>query len=102
MAGVLEAAETNRQQLLADVSHELFTPLTVLQSNICAILDDVVDPDKEQMLTLYSQARQLNHLVDDLHDLAQVDAELLSLQKNGAWPERSHRAGRGAVNAVGG
>jgi signal transduction histidine kinase len=81
MAEALETAETNRQQLLADVSHELRTPLTVLQSNLRAILDDVHEPDKEQMLTLYSQTRQLNHLVDDLHDLAQADAHQLPLDK---------------------
>ncbi len=81
MAQALETAETNRKKLLADVSHELRTPLTVLQSNLRAILDDVVDPDKEQMLTLYSQTRQLHHLVDDLHALAQADAQQLPLKK---------------------
>ena len=81
MAEALQAGETRRQQLLADVSHELRTPLTVLQSNLRAILDDVHDPDKEQMFTLYSQTRQLHHLVDDLHDMAQADAHQLPLDK---------------------
>ena len=81
MAEALQAAETRRQQLLADVSHELRSPLTVLQSNLRAILDDVHDPDKEQMFTLYSQTRQLHHLVDDLHDMAQADAHQLPLDK---------------------
>jgi two-component system OmpR family sensor kinase/two-component system sensor histidine kinase BaeS len=81
MAEALQAAETRRQQLLADVSHELRTPLTVLQSNLRAILDDVHDPDKEQMFTLYSQTRQLHHLVDDLHDITQADVHQLPLDK---------------------
>ncbi len=81
MVEALQAAEIRRQQLLADVSHELRTPLTVLQSNLRAILDDVHDPDKEQIFTLYSQTRQLNHLVDDLHDMAQADAHQLPLEK---------------------
>ena len=81
MAEALALAETHRQQLLADVAHELRTPLTVLKSNLRAILDDVHEPDKEQLLTLYSQTRQLNHLVDDLHDLAQADAHQLPLDK---------------------
>ncbi|HUS94679.1 MAG TPA: ATP-binding protein [Patescibacteria group bacterium] len=81
MVEALQAAEIRRQQLLADVSHELRTPLTVLQSNLRAILDDVHDPDKEQIFTLYSQTRQLNHLVDDLHDIAHADADQLPLEK---------------------
>ena len=81
MVEALQAAEIRRQQLLADVSHELRTPLTVLQSNLRAILDDVHEPDKEQIFTLYSQTRQLNHLVDDLHDMAQADAHQLLLEK---------------------
>ena len=81
MAEALQTAETRRQQLLADVAHELRTPLTVLQSNLRAILDDVYDADKAQMFTLYSQTRQLHHLVDDLHDLAQADAHQLPLDK---------------------
>lgn len=81
MAEALQTVETRRQQLLADVAHELRTPLTVLQSNLRAILDDVYDPDKEQMFTLCSQPRQLHHLVDDLHDLAQADAQQLLLDK---------------------
>jgi len=79
MAEALQAAETRRQQLLADVTHELRTPLTVLQSNLRAILDDVYDLDKTQVFTLYSQTRQLNHLVDDLHALSQADAQQLPL-----------------------
>jgi signal transduction histidine kinase len=81
IAEALETAETIRQQLLVDVRHELRTPLTVLQSNLRAILDDVVDSDKDQMLTLYSQTRQLYNLVDDLHDIAQADAAQLLLEK---------------------
>jgi signal transduction histidine kinase len=48
MAQALQAAETHRQQLLADVSHELRTPLTVLQSNPRAILDDVMTLTKSK------------------------------------------------------
>src|SRR5690606_38226505 len=41
MAADLETAESLRQHLLADVARELRTPLTVLQGNLRAILDDV-------------------------------------------------------------
>ena len=81
MAEALQVAEIRRQQLLADVAHELRTPLTVLQNNLRAMLDDVYKLDKAQLFTLYSQTRHLNHLVNDLHDLAQAEVNKLSLDK---------------------
>ncbi|MGB1253514.1 MAG: sensor histidine kinase [Candidatus Promineifilaceae bacterium] len=81
MVAELESAETRRQNLLADVSHELRTPLTVLQSNLRAALDNVHQVDLIQIAKLYDQTRQLNHLVNDLHDLAQAEAKRLTLNK---------------------
>ena len=79
MAEALESAEKRRQNLLADVSHELRTPLTVLQGNLRGALDGVSELDKPQIATLYDQTRQLNHLIKDLHDLAQAEANRLQL-----------------------
>lgn|GEM_PF-6164755 len=79
MAEEIEEAEVRRQNLLADVSHELRTPLTVLQGNLRGILDDVYEFDKARIAKLYEQTRHLNHLVDDLHDIAQAEAHLLPL-----------------------
>ncbi len=77
----LQTAETLRRHLLADVAHELRTPLTVLQGNLRAILDDVYPLDKEEISRLYDQSRQLNRLVNDLHELAQADAHQLPLHR---------------------
>ena len=79
MAAALESAENRRQNLLADVSHELRTPLTVLQGNLRAALDEVTLLDPPQITKLYDHTRQLNHLINDLHDLAQAEANRLSL-----------------------
>ncbi len=79
MAADLEKAETLRKNLLADVAHELRTPLTVLQGNLQAILDDVYQLDKIEIARLYDQTRQLSRLVEDLHELAQAEAEKLAL-----------------------
>ena len=81
MVTALNAAETRRQELLADVSHELRTPLTVLQGNLRAALDGVQQIDMEQIAKLYDQTRQLNHLINDLHDLAQAEAWRLPLRR---------------------
>ncbi len=73
MAEALQPAETRRQQLLADVRYEPRTPITELPNNIRAIPDEVVEMDKEQMITLFCQSRHLRRLVDHLDELAQAD-----------------------------
>jgi len=81
MAAELQQAETLRQSLLADVAHELRTPITVIQGNLQAILDDVYELDKTEIAQLYDQTRQLSRLVDDLRELAQAEAKQLPLEK---------------------
>jgi signal transduction histidine kinase len=80
MADDLQQAETLRQNLLADVAHELRTPITVIQGNLQAILDDVYELDKAEIARLYDQTRQLTHLVDDLRELAQAEARQLPME----------------------
>lgn len=79
MAEDLEQADNLRTNMLADIAHELRTPLTVIQGNLRAILDDVYDLDKVEVARLYDQTRQLSRLVDDLHDLALLEAKEFSL-----------------------
>ena len=79
MAERLEEAETLRRNLLADVAHELRTPVTVIQGNLRAILDDVYPLEKGEVARLYEQTRLLTRLIDDLRELAQAEASQLSL-----------------------
>ena len=79
MAARLEQAEELRQNLLTDVAHELRTPVTVIQGNLRAILDDVYPLDKEEVARLYEQTLLLTHLIEDLRELAQAEAHQLSL-----------------------
>jgi signal transduction histidine kinase len=79
MAEALEEADRQRSDMLADIAHELRTPLTVIQGNLRAILDDVYELDKVEVARLYDQTRQLSRLVDDLHDLALLEANEFSL-----------------------
>jgi signal transduction histidine kinase len=81
MAAELQQAETLRQNLLADVAHELRTPISVIQGNLQAILDDVYELDKAEIAQLYDQTRQLSRLVDDLRILAQAEAKQLPLDE---------------------
>jgi two-component system OmpR family sensor kinase/two-component system sensor histidine kinase BaeS len=79
MTAALEQSERQRRSLVADVAHELRTPLSVLQGNLQAILDDVYALDKAEISRLYDETRLLSRLVDDLRELALADAGQLHL-----------------------
>ncbi len=79
MTVALEQSERQRQNMVADVAHELRTPLSVVQGNLRAILDDVYPLDKEEISRLYDETRLLSRLVDDLRELALADAGQLRL-----------------------
>lgn len=79
MTAALEEAERQRRNMVADIAHELRTPLSVLQGNLQAILDDVYPLSKEEIARLYDETRLLSRLVDDLRELALADAGQLRL-----------------------
>jgi len=74
MAQSLEQNERQRRKMLSDVSHELRTPLTVIRGEIEALLDGIRQADPAALDSLHVEVLRLNKLVDDLHQLALVDA----------------------------
>lgn len=78
MTASLSRSETLRQNLMADVAHELLTPLTVLDGNLRAILDGVYEMNTEEVGYLHEQTHHLIHLVKDLRQLAQAEAGQLA------------------------
>lgn len=81
MAGQLERSETLRQQLLADVAHELRNPVHVLRGNLQAILDGVYPLNEEELSRLLGQTEHLARLINDLHELSLAEAHQLPLHK---------------------
>jgi two-component system, OmpR family, sensor kinase len=79
MAADLERAEQQRRDMVADIAHELRTPLSVVQGNLQAILDDLYPLDKREIAAIHDETRTLSRLINDLHDLALADAGRLSL-----------------------
>lgn len=79
MADSLEKAEQLRRNLIADVAHELRTPLSVMQGNLAAQLDGLFPLDLAETARLYDETRLLSRLVDDLRELAQAEAGQLQL-----------------------
>jgi two-component system OmpR family sensor kinase len=79
MAATLEAGETQRRNLLADVAHELRTPLSVLQGNLQALLDGVYPFEASEVAYLFHQTELLSRLVNDLRELSLAEAHQLPL-----------------------
>jgi signal transduction histidine kinase len=81
MSERLEHDAMQRRRLLADVCHELRTPLSVIQGNLEALLDGVHPPDREHLTALLDSSRTLSRLVDDLRTLSLAEAGELRLHR---------------------
>ena len=79
MAESLARQEKVRRNLVADVAHELRTPVAVLQAGHEALLDGVTEPTPEQLGSLRDEVLRLAHMVDDLQRLAAAEAAALQL-----------------------
>lgn len=79
MAAELERLFDARRQLVAWASHDLRTPLASLQAMIEAVQDGVV-PAERYMPAMREQVRLLAGLVDDLFELARIDAGALTME----------------------
>jgi two-component system, OmpR family, sensor histidine kinase BaeS len=79
MAASLERAEQIRSQLLADVAHELRTPLATVESYVEALADGVLAADDENWGVIRAETSRLNRLVDDLQKVSRAQAHQLDL-----------------------
>ncbi|WP_108125687.1 ATP-binding protein [Saccharospirillum mangrovi] len=70
-----------RQRWIADISHELRTPIAVLRAELEAIQDGVREPNAETLASLYQEIERLSALVEDLHELSLSDAGALSYRR---------------------
>jgi signal transduction histidine kinase len=81
MAESLARQETLRRNLMADIAHELRTPLAVIRSDVEALLDGLYEPTPETLASLHEETLLLSRLVDDLRALAQAEAGQLRLER---------------------
>ena len=81
MAANLEDAERQRRNLVADVAHELRTPVSNIQGYLEALKDGLLQPDEATIDTIHGQVIHLGHLVEDLRLLAQAEAGALQLHR---------------------
>src|SRR6266496_2472333 len=81
MADSLARQEKLRRKLVADVAHELRTPVAVLQVGHEALLDGVVQPTPGQLGSLRDEVLRLARIVDDLRVLSSAEAAALQLTR---------------------
>ena len=78
LASALRKNQTDRQQWVSDIAHELRTPVTIFQADIEAAQDGVRKVDALWLTNMHAQVERLTRLVNDLHQLSQSDAGTLS------------------------
>jgi signal transduction histidine kinase len=81
MAEQLQATDDRRRAFLADVTHELRTPLSIVRGRAEGIMDGVYPGDKEHVAPMLEAARTLERLIEDLRTLALADAGGLTLRR---------------------
>jgi two-component system sensor histidine kinase BaeS len=81
MAQTLEDYERMRRQWVSDIAHELRTPLSILRGEIEALQDGIREVNRDSLDSLFSEAKHLNKIVTDLHELSLADTAALSIQK---------------------
>ncbi|TCS82475.1 ATP-binding protein [Tepidibacillus fermentans] len=81
MSAKLEHNEEVRKQLVADVAHELRTPLSILRGQLESIQEGAIQPTPEVILQLNDEVLRLTRLVNDLQQLSLAEAGQLVLNK---------------------
>jgi signal transduction histidine kinase len=79
MARRLATTDQTRRHLLADLAHELRTPLASMQATIEAISDGILPSDQTTLATLTEQSQRLHRLVGDLSAVSRAEERQLNL-----------------------
>ncbi|MBI5032749.1 MAG: HAMP domain-containing protein [Chloroflexi bacterium] len=81
MADSLAQSEDARQNMIADIAHELRNPLGVIQGQLEGMIDGVFPLTTEQIALIHDETILLTRLVDDLRELALADAGQLKIAR---------------------
>ncbi|HEX2827271.1 MAG TPA: ATP-binding protein [Burkholderiales bacterium] len=81
LAATLQATREARRQWVADIAHELRTPLALLRAEIESMQDGVRPLDQASLASLAAEAARLGRLVEDLHTLSMSDVGALTYHK---------------------
>lgn len=94
----LDTDERRRRALLADLAHELRTPMSVVRGNVEGMLDGVYEAEPARLRTVVDEVAVLERLLDDLATLSTAEAGALHMEVEEVAPSAIVDA---AVRAVG-
>jgi two-component system, OmpR family, sensor histidine kinase BaeS len=77
----LETNEARRRELLADVAHELRSPLQVIRGSVEAMLDGLYPMDESHLRLVLDKTKLMARLLDDLRTLSMAEAGVLALHR---------------------
>jgi len=81
MSQELGLLETSRRDLVANVSHELKTPITAIRAHLENLLDGVEEPNPEVLEVMLAQSERLGRLVEQLLDLSKLESGEVPLRR---------------------
>jgi signal transduction histidine kinase len=81
MSEELENLESSRRDLVANVSHELKTPIAAIRAHVENLLDGVEQPNPETLQVMLSQSERLGRLVEQLLDLSNLESGEVPLHR---------------------
>ena len=79
MAASVRRQDELRRTVVADVAHELRTPVTILRGQTEQLLDGIAEPTPARLVSLHDEVLRLQRLTDDLATLSAADAAGLAL-----------------------
>jgi len=79
MSETLERQEQLRKKLLANVAHELRTPVAAMRAELEAMIDGVITPQPEALESLLQEMARLTSLVEGIEDITRAEAGSLTL-----------------------
>jgi signal transduction histidine kinase len=81
MSADLEQVERLRRDLVANVSHELKTPISALRAHLENLLDGVEEPDRATIQIMLQQSERLSRLVEQLLDLSRLESGDIPMER---------------------
>jgi signal transduction histidine kinase len=80
MAATLQSTERRRRELLADLAHELRTPIATVDSFLEGLEDGIIPAGEDTWRTLRDQTRRLRRLSDDIDGVSRAEERRLDLR----------------------
>ncbi|HTG48624.1 MAG TPA: HAMP domain-containing sensor histidine kinase [Actinomycetota bacterium] len=96
----LASDERRRRELLADVAHELRTPLQAIRGSIEGMLDGLYPSDADHLRPVLDRTELMAHLLDDLRTLSMAEAGVLELHRETMDPRAVAQAAATAFDTA--